>query len=273
MRKMVLVTGATSGIGYELAKIFAQDQCDLVLVARGCVRLDEVKQELEQKYACSVISIVADLACPESPGNVFNKVKQAGRQVDVLINNAGSGLCGAYSQLSWEQESHMLQLNCVSLCALTKFFLPGMIDRKNGKILNVASVAGFAPGPFMAIYYATKAFVMSYSQAISSELKGTGVTVTALCPGPTRTGFQAVAYKNDHARSKEKRFAKASDVARFGYKAMQQGVPVAVYGIMNKLLVALLKFLPGGLSVHIIKAVQEKRISSNDNFCYLQDES
>ena len=221
-----LITGASSGIGRELAIIHAARGGDVVIVARRMEALEKLKSELEQSHTVSVHCIAADLIEPDAPSQVCDQLEQRGIKVDVLINNAGFGGHGKFHERDWQQDRAMIQLNVTALCDLTHRCLQGMVKRGQGKVLNVASTAGMLPGPLQAVYYATKAFVLSYSQAIAEELRGTGVTVTALCPGPVATEFVKNADLDgvgtfDAAASPE-------SVARIGYQAMEQGRLIAI---------------------------------------------
>jgi short-subunit dehydrogenase len=256
--KTALITGASSGIGYEFAKILAKD-CDvLVLVSRRRERLLEVKRELENSAAVSVKIIVKDLSQPGAGEDIYNELESEKISVDILINNAGVGHLGAFTEIDWRQDTDMIATNITALTHMTKLFVKGMIARKKGKIMNVASTAAFQPGPLMAVYYASKAYVLSFSEAIAYELRGTGVTVTALCPGPTATDFAKVAVME---RSKLFRFkppASASDVARYGYDAMMKGKTVAVHGVVNKIIAFSVRLSPRKYLPLIVRRLHEK---------------
>ena len=191
MTGTALITGASSGIGLELAKLFARDGYELVLVARRVERLEELGRELTQRHGVRCHTISVDLAQPDAAAEIVRRLEGAGPAVDVLVNNAGFGVLGPLATTEPETAGRMIRVNIEALTQLTRALLPGMLARRRGRILNVASTAGFAPGPLMAVYYATKAYVISFSEALAEELRGTGVTVTVLCPGPTRTEFQA----------------------------------------------------------------------------------
>src|SRR5712692_6004686 len=180
-----LITGASGGIGYELAKLFARDSYNLVLVARSADKLAQLAAELEKAYQIRATVVAVDLAQPDGPEQVFAATQKAAIEVDVLVNNAGFGQFGFYVETDLQEELQQIQLNIASLTHLTKLYVRPMVERRHGRILNVASTAAFQPGPLMAVYYATKAYVLSFSAALSNELQGTGVSVTALCPGPT----------------------------------------------------------------------------------------
>ena len=259
MDKVALVTGSSGGIGYEFAKLLAQDKHDLVLVARSSDKLNDIKKDFEQQYNIKVLVLPIDLSLPQSPEKIFDELNSKDICVKILINNAGSGKWGPYSKLRWENERQMLQLNMISLAHLTKLFLNGMIERKSGKIVNVASTAAFQPGPLMAVYYATKAFVLSYSESIANELRGTGITVTVLCPGFTETGFQKAAGISRTFIFRNRKIPTAEDVAKYGYMAMQKGKSVAIYSFFNRFVVFCVRLLPRSVVANIVRKVQETR--------------
>jgi short-subunit dehydrogenase len=240
-----LITGATAGIGRELARLAAQDQRDLVLVARRRERLEELAAGLRAAHGVAVTVIAADLARPDAPQTLFDQVRAAGLEIECLMNNAGFGALGPFAESDRGRQLEMIDVNVRALVELTHRFLPAMIARQRGQILNVASIAGFVPGPFMAIYYASKAFVLSFTEALASELRGSGVTATASCPGPTTTEFADVA---GNSRTKLfRRAAKAETVAQHAYRAMRAGRVVAIPGLMNKLLAQSVRLGPRAL--------------------------
>jgi len=241
-RQSALITGASSGIGWDLAHIMALD-FDLIVTARNQKKLEELAAQLESAHGARVHVIPADLARPQAPEEIFAEVARRGLQVDVLVNNAGFGSYGAFKSTSLQDELEMLQVNVVAVTHLTKLTLPGMLERKRGRILNVASTAGFQPGPLMAVYYATKAYVISLSEAIANELKGSGVTVTCLCPGPTATEF---ATRADMEKSRLFMLGRmrSQDVARAGYKGLLRGKRLVIPGLMNKLVMQSVRFTP-----------------------------
>ncbi len=219
--KLALITGASGGIGRELARIHAAEKGDLLLVARSEHELGILADELRQKYGVRVYVYPADLIDPEAPRRIFQFAQEQELRVDYLMNNAGFGGYGFFTEREREADLDMIRLNVTALTDLTHLFLPGMIERKTGKILNTASTAGFIPGPLQAVYFATKAYVLSLSQALAYECRKTGVTVTALCPGPVRTGFEKAA---DLEGSPLFKSAASPEVtARKGYRAMQKG--------------------------------------------------
>ena len=229
----VLVTGASSGIGLELAKCFAADGCRLVLVARKGNVLGALASELRKAHKIQAQVITAALAQPESATRLLAHLQAAGLKVDVLVNDAGFGAQGKFLTLPLGRQLEMLQVNVTSLTHLTGLLLPGMVERRRGGILNVASTAAFQPGPGMAVYYATKAYVLSFSEALAEELAGTGVTVTAVCPGPTATNFGAAA--NMHPLGLVKKISMSAEaVAVLGHRAYRRGRVVAITGLRNQ---------------------------------------
>lgn len=239
----VLVTGASSGIGLELAKCFAADESNLVLVARNTTALEALAAELRKKHALKIDIIGADLIQPESPRRIFDELKGRGVFVDVLVNNAGFGLHGAFAELPLARQLEIVQVNNLALVALTGLFLPGMLERRRGGILNVGSVAGFLPGPGMAVYFASKAFVQSFSEALHEELRGAGVSVANLCPGPTESNFFRVA-RSYQTRELQAAKMPAAVVAAAGHRAFRQNRCVHVPGFRNRLLAQLPRLLP-----------------------------
>jgi short-subunit dehydrogenase len=221
MSNTALITGASSGIGTEFARLHAEAGGDMVIVARRQEALEELKVELEAAHKVSVIVLAADLGAPNAAQALFEKTEAAGIQVDVLINNAGFGGHGKFNERDLAKDQAMIDLNISTLTQLTHLYLQGMIKRNHGKVLNVASTAAFMPGPLQAVYYATKAYVLSFSQAIAEELSDTKITVTALCPGAVKTGFVAAA-DLDGVDIFEKA-ASPRSVAEHGYKAMLSG--------------------------------------------------
>jgi short-subunit dehydrogenase len=242
-----LVTGASSGLGVEYAKIFAAEKHDLLLVARRRDRLEALAAELRSAHGVQAHVVAADLASPQGPEQVFAEARRLGLEIEFLVNNAGLGASGAFAELPLGRELEMIQVNVTALVSLTRLFLPAMLLRKRGRILNVGSTAGFPPGPFMAVYYASKAFVNSFTEALWYELRGTGVTATASCPGATATEFSGVA-GNDRSLLFRLGAAPAVAVARDGYRAMMKGKPMVVHGLRNKLTIQSLRLTPRALS-------------------------
>jgi len=257
MRKTALVTGASSGIGLELARIFAERGNDLVLVARNNKKLVEIADDLRSRYQIKAYAVSLNLNDRDAPLQLCEEVNRKGLTVHYLINNAGSGCFGQFLETPWDKEEAMLSLNVYALTRLTKLFLPGMVKRGEGRILNVSSTAAFQPGPLMSVYYATKAYVLSFSEAIANELKGTGVTVTILCPGPTLSGFQKAAVMEDSRLVRDKKLPTAEAVARYGYDAMILGKTVAIHGGKNWILANASRVLPRRLVTAIVRRLSE----------------
>jgi short-subunit dehydrogenase len=253
-----LITGASSGIGLELARVFAKNRHDVVLVARSESKLRTLADEVRASGIRAHV-IVSDLSTPGTVQVLTDRVRGLGVEVDILVNNAGYGLFGPFLETALEAELAMIQVNVVALTELTKLLLPGMVARKRGRVLNLASTAAFLPGPLMAVYYATKAYVLSFTEAIATELEGTGVTVTALCPGPTASGFQAAANLEESKLVAGKRLPAAREVAEAGYEAMMAGKTVFVPGLSNKLTVLTPRIFPRRLVARIVQKVQERR--------------
>ncbi len=237
MNPTVLITGASGGIGEELARLFAAHRHDLVLVARSEPKLQSLSGELARAHGIHARVLAADLADPAAPPRIFGALGELGVTIDILVNNAGFGARGAYAEIEYEVEAHMIQVNVAALAHLTRLFLPGMLARHSGKILNVASTAACVPGPFMAVYYASKAFVLSFSEALAEETQGTGVTVTALIPGPTQTGFATAAGTQDTTLFRTGSVMSAAAVARVGYDGLMAGKRAAIAGLSNRLTV------------------------------------
>jgi len=252
----ILVTGASGGIGEALAFEFARESPTLVLVARSSGALDKVAIEAKKRGAPRVETITLDLARREAVEDLEAALAALGLHVEVLVNNAGYGIKGKFAELKETEELGMIELNVLALTALCRRFSPGMIARGKGGILNIASTAAFTPGPHMAVYYATKAYVRSFSEALAYELRGTGVTVTAVCPGLTITGFQARAKLEGSALMRMSPTMSAEAVARIGYRAFRAGKTLVVTGIANKVMVASMKFAPRPMLMGIIARLQ-----------------
>jgi hypothetical protein len=239
-----LVTGASGGIGLAISRELAGQGHALWLVARDGVRLQALAEELKAAHGVPVRFTAIDLAAPGGVDALADGLLQEGIVPAVLVNNAGFGVYGEHTQTAWRDEQGMIELNVTALTALTKRLLPGMVGSGRGRVLNVASTAAFQPGPYMAVYYATKAYVLSYSEALAEELQGSGVTVTALCPGPTETGFSARAAAGDSALFKGRRLPRAEEVARYGVRALFRGRRVAVHGCVNWSMAQSVRFTP-----------------------------
>ncbi len=241
-----IVTGASGGIGLEIARVLAPDH-DLVLVARSADKLEQIAGELGGAQV-----LAADLATTAG----VRAVTGALADVDVLVNNAGIGDFGPFAEADPDRTERMIQLNVTSLTALTRHYLPGMLARRHGRVLNVASTASFQPGPLMAVYYATKAYVLSFSEALTEETRGNGVTVTALCPGPTASGFQAAAEMELSPLVANRKLPTSAEVAAFGVKAMERGDAVAIPGVMNKVMAESVRFSPRFVTRRIVHRMQ-----------------
>ena len=254
MRKTALITGASSGIGRQFAFIHAEKGGDLVIVARSAGKLEQLKAELEEKHRCTVKVIVKDLSAPNAAREVYEEVERAGIGIEYLINNAGFGGRGKFHERDWDLDLAMINLNVVALTALTRFFLPGFVKRNSGKILNVSSTAAFLPGPLQAVYYATKAYVTSFSNALAEELHDTDVTVTALMPGATETEFARTSGM-DKTSLFENTFS-AREVAEAGYAGMLEGRLDVIAGVtyMQRLM---LRFVPVTPKKTLLKQIRE----------------
>jgi hypothetical protein len=255
--KTVLITGPTRGIGYELAHLFARDGYDLVLVSRSEGELKQVAGELETQYGVQATVLAKDLARPEAPGEIHAALQEENIRVDALVNNAGFGLYGRFVETDLETELDMIRVNVAALTYLTKLFLPGMVERGQGHVLNLASLAAFEPGPLMSVYHATKAYVLYFSEAIARELDDSGVTVTALCPGPTRTSFEERA-GTEGTRAFRWGATDAQTVAEAGYRGLMQGKTVVVPGAVNKLATLLVRLGPRNVVTAVTEWVQRK---------------
>ncbi len=254
-RQTVLITGASSGIGKELAKVFAQNRFNLVLVARSEAKLSAVKNKLEEKYGTCVTVIPQDMTEENAADKIAQQLTKMNIQADVLVNDAGYGDHAGFLDSDWEKQKHMVELNILAVMRMTYVFGNQMRERGQGRILNLSSVAAFFAGPYMSVYYASKAFVLSFSEAVNEELKGTGVTVTALCPGPTSTGFEAAA---DMKNSKMFTFVipqTAKEVAKAGYKACMTGKPILYHSAVTQLSNVGARLAPRYLSRNITKLI------------------
>jgi short-subunit dehydrogenase len=257
-KKTALITGASSGIGYELSKLFAQDNYNLVIISRNKEKLEKTASEFENKYNIYVEVIPKDLAKSSSPDELLTAVKSKNIGIDVLVNNAGFATHGKFLESSLQEELDMLQVNIVSLTHLSKIFGREMSLRGGGKILNIASTAAFLPGPLMAVYYATKAYVLSFSEALSNELKESNITVTALCPGPTDTHFQDRAGISK-SKLMSRNIMTAAEVAKEGYQALKADRSIYIPGVRNKIIALGTRLVPGSISAGIARKVQEMK--------------
>jgi len=251
-----LITGASGGIGYELARLFARDHYNLVLVARSGDKLSQVANEL-QSHGVIVKIIALDLAQAPAPKFLFDQLQRDGVAIDILVNNAGFGVFGEFAQMPEEQIFGQIDLNIRALTELTRLFLPPMVARRSGRIMNVASTAGFQPGPLMVVYYATKAYVISFSEAIANELRNSGVTVTCFCPGATHTGFARRAGV-DNSRLFKLGAMNAEKVALDGYRAVMEGRTLAISGVHNWLVAQSTRFAPRKMVTAVSRWVSEQ---------------
>ena len=257
MSRTALITGASSGIGYELALLFAQDGYDCILVARSQVKLEELAARLEGEFRVKTLVVARDLSKAPAVDEIYEEVTARSMEVHALVNNAGFPVFGLFTETDLQSELEMLQVNVVALTALTKLFLKPMVERRSGRILNLASTAAFLPGPLMAAYYASKAYVLSFSEALANELRGTGVTVTALSPGPTRTGFQKRGVMED-SRLVQGKIADARSVALAGYRGLMAGKTIVIPGLTNKLIPWVVRLSPRGMVPRVVRRMQER---------------
>jgi short-subunit dehydrogenase len=256
-RQTALITGASFGIGLEFARIFAREGYNLVLVARSADKLRQLASELEKAHGTRSLILATDLTEPGASAYVLDQTTRADIQVDVLVNNAGFGQYGLFAENDLEECLRQIQLNVTTLTHLTRLYLPAMIARKSGRILNVASTAAFQPGPLMAVYFATKAYVLHLSEALANELQETGVTVTCLCPGPTATEFQQRANIAGIRLTKYGTMT-ARTVAEDGYRALMTGKIVAISGFKNWLVAQSVRFAPRRMVAAMTRKLQEE---------------
>ncbi len=253
-----LITGASLGIGLEFARTFAAEKNNLVLVARNEEKLKTLAAELQTNYGITVKIIAADLSNMDEVQKVYDVCKAENIIIDYLVNNAGIGYFGLFVEGDWNLQAQVIDLNIKSLTKMCRLFIPDMVVRKAGKILNVASTAAFQPGPTMAVYYATKSYVLFFSEAIYNELQGTGVHVTCLCPGATESGFQAAAAMEESNLVKGKKLPTSKEVAAFGYKAMMNNKMTVIHGLMNTIMATSIRFTPRKLVLAIVRKIQDK---------------
>ena len=258
MEKFSIVTGGASGLGFEFVKLLLIDKYNVVVIDNDKKELNNIKSKINFKHNKKIILMHKDLSNPDSSIEIFKELKN--KNIEVLINNAGFGLFGKFKDTNWKIERNMIMVHVMCTTEMTKLFLNNMIENKKGRILNMASLAAFQPGPLMSIYYSTKAFILHFSESISNELKGSGVTVTVLCPGQTKTNFQK------KVSSKEKKinfnFSTAEEVAKYGYEAMMNGKTIAIPGIINKILSTIHRFIPRSLTTKLMRKIQEKNRNS-----------
>ena len=260
MTEYALITGASSGIGLELARIAASNQINLILLARNAEKMMQLRTELEDLYQIKVLVVGCDLTKPDTVEKVAAMLNGRGIVPDILINNAGFGMFGTFDRIGADTEANMIQLNITSLTELTKIIYRLMRSKGKGKILNVSSTAGFMPGPGMAVYHATKAYVLSFSEALAAEAKGSGVTVTALCPGPTETSFEDRASNGAGIKifRKSGKLPTAEQVAQYGWKMMMKGKTVAVHGMKYRLLLFFIRFVPRNMVAYITGKIYQQ---------------
>jgi short-subunit dehydrogenase len=253
-REAAVITGASGGIGLELARLFARDGTDVVLVARSGARLRAIAAELSSQYPIRATAVALDVSREDAGEALMRRLQRARIAPLFLVNNAGFGLYGRFVETEWEREAEMIALNVTALTRLTKVFLQAMVAQGRGRIMNVASTAAFQPGPMMAVYYATKAYVLSFTEAVASEVASSGVTVTALCPGPTHSGFQQAADLGGSRVFEGRvmgRIMEADEVARLGYEGMMRGEAVVVTGLRNQVLAQAARMLPRPLVTRV----------------------
>ena len=255
MKGTALITGASGGLGAEFARILAEEGFTLILTARHADKLDALKRELEDSFGSSVTIIPADLTQNGAVASLYAEIIAAGLTVDVLINNAGFGDYSAFLDADWDKQRRMVSLNITALMELSYRFGRDMRKRGYGRILNIASAAAFSPGPYMSVYYASKAFVLSFSQALSLELEQTGVKVTALCLGPTSTGFESAASMEHSTMFRKIKPAEPWDVARTGYRAMRKGVAVRYHGFPTKLISFGTRLCPRAITCRLARSI------------------
>jgi short-subunit dehydrogenase len=252
-----LVTGASSGIGYELAKLFAKDGKNLVVVARSKDKLEELKTDIENKYGTGVKVLPKDLSDSKSPQEVYSELENEGVNIDVLVNNAGFSVWGMFYKTDLQEELEMIQVNITSLIHLTKLFLNNMLENKSGWILNVASLCGFSSVPLESVYCASKSCILHFSEALANELQGTGVSVTCLCPGATETLFYKRANMED-SKAAHMKMMDAAKVADVGYAALRKGKAIAIPGVQNRLMQFSGRLATRGLATRISRSMLER---------------
>jgi short-subunit dehydrogenase len=255
--RYALITGATSGIGYELARLFAKDGYNLIIVARDEAELARKAAEFSGEYGVQVLPLSKDLSLEQSPFELYDEVKNQGIQVDVLVNDAAQGQYGKFVETDIQRELEMIRLNIVSYLVLTKLYLKEMVARNDGKILQVASIGGKLPGPMQSVYHATKAFIVSHSDALVNELKDTGVTLTSLLPGPTDTDFFAKAGMEHTKMVQEGSLSDPAKVAKDGYEALMKGDDSVISGVKNKVQVAMADVLPDSVAAKMVEKQME----------------
>jgi short-subunit dehydrogenase len=260
MSKIALITGASTGIGKEFAREFAKDKMDVILVARSNDLLEENARELEATYKIKAYVYAIDLSAPNSANRLYEKTKADGLEVEYLVNNAGFGDHGYFAQSKLSKQEEMINLNILTLTKLTHLYVQDMKTRKSGTILNLASTASFQPGPLMSVYFATKHFVLAFSEAIAEELKQYNIKVCALCPGPTESGFPKLAgmSNNSFLEPSKNKIPTSTEVAKFGYQKMKKGKVVSIHGFLNAFMANLVRFAPRSLVRKATYAMMKK---------------
>jgi short-subunit dehydrogenase len=258
MRETALVTGASGGIGEDLARLIAAGGRNVVLLARSVDKLQALAGQLSTAHGVEAAVVAADLSDRDATAQIVRTLAARGVTIDMLVNNAGFGTAGAFASGDPDEQLGMVQVNVAALTALTRAFLPGMLERRRGRILNVASTAAFQPGPFMAVYYASKAYVLSLSEALAEEVAGSGVTVTCLCPGPTRTGFQDRAQLHKTRLFNLGLVMRSADVAQAGYDGMLAGRRLVTTGLMNKIVAQSVRISPRALVLKITRLLNSE---------------
>lgn len=262
--KTALVTGATSGIGRELANLFAKDGYNLVLVARNSDNLNQIAEEYEQQFGIKATPIAKDLVDPKTPAAIYDETKRRGIRIDVLVNNAGMGEYGHFAnETDLQKELSIIQINATALVHLTKLYLKDMVQQNEGKILMLASMVSVLPNPLMAVYGATKSFILSFTEALQNELKDTNVTITALLPGATNTGFFSKAGAEGTRSHQQAQHTDPTKVAKDGYDALMKGKDKVVSGLMNKAQVAVSHVLPDELVAGTVRKQMERPAESS----------
>ncbi|AGI47952.1 Short-chain dehydrogenase of various substrate specificities [Thermoplasmatales archaeon BRNA1] len=265
MSREALITGASSGIGKSIARLLAKEGWNLVLVGRNHQVLDALRSEFNVLNEVKIKIIDADLAEDGAAEQVFREAEEFGISIDLLVNCAGFGDLGLFAECDPKKQAEMIHVNDISLTLLTRYFLPGMIERRSGKILNVASVASFQPGPLMSVYYASKAFVLSFTEALDVELRGTGVTVSALCPGPTNTRFAETANATGKNVFKQSSSADPDAIAAYGIRKAMRGKVIIVCGTPFKLAIFFERFMPRSSIRKMIYKIQKKSVPDGKN--------
>lgn len=261
MKNYTLITGATGGIGIELATVFAKNNHNLILTGTSSTKLEQLKKHLNSQYDVDIYTIDKDLTHPSSAKDIYDEVTNQQMNVDILCNNAGFGDYGLFHTLDLSKQSNMVEVNVQSLMKLTYLFLQDMIQKKHGKIMNTCSTAAFQPGPFMATYYASKAFVLSFSEALYKEVKDQGIHVMALCPGPTKSHFfeRAGSDQRNNKLLKNFKVADPKKLSEFAYKCLFKKRVIAIYGVKSKLLIFLERLLPRWMVRNSLYKLQERK--------------